>query len=168
MRPKYKLERGKCTVTPYEVRKDSFFTQLVRLFHQEPDRLSPTGIVAFATTQSFLQADGRKKEQYELTPTWALLKSAPAPTAQRSCTRRPLVRRRARRVLPTPCQPRTRPRAPASATRASGCPMMFALRVHSAPSRRRWPMPRQPAAAARWPTAAAPAGRTRRRCSLLG
>ena len=62
-RPKYRLERGKGTITLYELRKDAFLTQLVRLFHQEPEKLSPNGIVAFATAQAFTQAHTRQRAE---------------------------------------------------------------------------------------------------------
>jgi len=62
-RPKYRLERGKGTITLYEVRKDAFLAQHIRLFQQEPERLSPNGIVAFATAQVFTQAHTRQRAQ---------------------------------------------------------------------------------------------------------
>jgi hypothetical protein len=63
IQPKYKLDRGKGTVTLYESQKDAFLKQLIRLFYQEPDRLSSTGIVAFATTQAFRQAHTRRRAE---------------------------------------------------------------------------------------------------------
>ncbi len=62
-RPKYRLERGKGTITFYELRKDAFLTQLVRLFRQEPEKLSPNGIVSFAAAQAFTQAHTRQRAE---------------------------------------------------------------------------------------------------------
>jgi hypothetical protein len=62
-RPRYRLARGRGTVTIAEAQNDAFLLQLCSLFRQTPEKLSPNGIVAFTAAQAFTQAHTRQRAE---------------------------------------------------------------------------------------------------------